>query len=308
MYENPSKACYLAEFPQVGSNKVGGYITFTSLDGIAKVNVKLSSLEPNLQYHIHEAPVDPLDPTCESTKGHLDPYKGEFPCGKDLSKCEVGDLSGKYGNIDFSYFETEYLDPYISLIEGDPSFIGGKSVTIHLLDGTRYACSNIVPCKKPKAPKKEEEKKEEEKKKEEKKKEEKKEEPKEDKPKNADDKKDKKEKNGKKDKEEKNDKKQKKNKHLEDMENLDEEEKSALTEEKHIETTFSKKPHTAASSIWKDELVQRNESSSGIVNNNNGTAHTGTEADQSTMINIAHNWKRTSSVGSVILFVISLLV
>jgi Cu/Zn superoxide dismutase len=52
-------------------------------------------------YHIHEKPV-PADGNCTGTGAHLDPYKrGETPpC--DASKkesCQVGDLSGKYGNI-----------------------------------------------------------------------------------------------------------------------------------------------------------------------------------------------------------------
>ena len=147
IYGNPDDACFVSEFPATGSNKIGGYITFTALDGLAKVNIKISSMEPNLLYHIHAKPVDPSDETCDSTGGHFNPYNGTSPCGKDLSKCEVGDLSGKYGNIDFSYFESEYLDPYLSLVEGDESYIGGKSITLHYLNGTRYACSNIVPCK-----------------------------------------------------------------------------------------------------------------------------------------------------------------
>ncbi|KAL2706789.1 hypothetical protein KLU848_4614 [Kluyveromyces marxianus] len=150
IYGNPDDACFVSEFPATGSNKIGGYITFTALDGLAKVNIKISSMEPNLLYHIHAKPVDPSDETCDSTGGHFNPYNGTSPCGKNLSKCEVGDLSGKYGNIDFSYFESEYLDPYLSLVEGDESYIGGKSITFHYLNGTRYACSNIVPCKLPK--------------------------------------------------------------------------------------------------------------------------------------------------------------
>lgn len=52
-------------------------------------------------YHIHDKPV-PADLNCTGAGAHLDPYaRGESPaCDADHKEsCQVGDLSGKYGNI-----------------------------------------------------------------------------------------------------------------------------------------------------------------------------------------------------------------
>ena len=336
VYENPEKACYLAEFPQVGSDKVGGYITFTSLDGIAKVNVRISTLEPKLQYHIHEKPVDPSDPTCESTKEHLNPYNGQVPCGNDISKCEVGDLSGKYGNIDYSYYETEYLDPYLSLIEGDPAFVGGRSITLHYSNGTRYACADIVPCEKlkpsPKPPKEDKLKEDEPKEDKPKEDEPKEDEPKEDKPKEKDpkddtskdekseeekpkeDKKTKKEKKKAKKEEEKKQKEDKKNKKHSDKKNKkhdDDDEYSeaepSVTEEKRVETSFTKKPHHTTSAALKEGYKEVKNETDTEWKTDDGH-YNGTETDHSTALNDAYNWKRTSSIGSIIAFMMSLLI
>ncbi|QEU62360.1 hypothetical protein KDRO_F02880 [Kluyveromyces lactis] len=310
IYENPEKACYLAEFPQVGSDKVGGYITFTSLDGIAKVNVRISTLEPKLQYHIHEKPVDPSDPSCESTKEHLNPYNGEVPCGNDISKCEVGDLSGKYGNIDNSYYETEYLDPYLSLIEGDPAFVGGRSITLHYSNGTRYACADIVPCEKlkpsPKPPKEDDPKEKEPKEKEPKDDKSEEEKPKEDKKTKKERKKAKKEEE-KKQKEDKKNKKHsdKKNKKHEDDEYSEAE--PSVTEEKRVETSFTKKPHHTTSAALKEGYKEVKNETDTEWKTDDGH-YNGTETDHSTALNDAHNWKRTSSIGSIIAFMMSLLI
>ncbi|CDO96203.1 unnamed protein product [Kluyveromyces dobzhanskii CBS 2104] len=324
VYENPEKACYLAEFPHTGSDKVGGYITFTSLDGIAKVNVRISSLEPNLQYHIHEKPVNQSDSTCASTKEHLNPYNGVVPCGKDISKCEVGDLSGKYGNIDSSYYETEYLDPYLSLIKGSPSYVGGKSITLHYTNGTRFACADIVPCRKLKPspkPSKEEEPKEDDLKEEEPKEEEPKEEqPKEEQPKEEEPK----EEDKKTKKEKKKAKKEEEKKKKEELRKQKEEEKkaakehseskstqtkyeSSVTEEKRVDTSFTKKPHHTTSAVLKEGFEKKkNETSSEWDHGDEYRQGNGT--DHSTILNNANSWKKTSSIGSVIAFIMSLLV
>ena len=61
-----------------------------------------------LVYHIHDQPV-PADGNCTGTKAHLDPYiRGEKPpCDPTMPQmCQVGDLSGKHGNITASPFQT----------------------------------------------------------------------------------------------------------------------------------------------------------------------------------------------------------
>ena len=57
-------------------------------------------------YHIHDQPV-PADGNCTATLGHLDPFiRGEIPpCDPTQPEtCQVGDLSGKHGNITVSVF------------------------------------------------------------------------------------------------------------------------------------------------------------------------------------------------------------
>lgn len=54
-------------------------------------------------YHIHEMPMQ-SGRGCASTGGHLDPYRrGSSPVCDSLEpeSCEVGDLSGKYGKLEF---------------------------------------------------------------------------------------------------------------------------------------------------------------------------------------------------------------
>lgn len=63
------------------------------------------------EYHVHDQPV-PADGNCTGTKAHLDPYlRGQLiPCDKsDPASCQVGDLSGKHGNITRSPFQVTYV-------------------------------------------------------------------------------------------------------------------------------------------------------------------------------------------------------
>lgn len=86
---------------------------------------------------------------------HFNPFNA--PLAKDIacdsfdndSKCQVGDLSGKHGLINTTCFETYYYDPYISLDPSHPSFIGGKSLVLHLEDSSKLACANILPASNP---------------------------------------------------------------------------------------------------------------------------------------------------------------
>lgn len=157
--DNPENACYYAEFPESGSKRILGSVVFTSYEGIAKVSVDVAGLPKNkgtYMYHIHEFLAKKCDKSCNSTGEHLNPYDGVHDCSSvtDTSLCEVGDLSGKHGNIDSACYETEYFDPYLSLKPGTPSFVGNRSITVHYENNTRYACANIVPCKKEKEEKK----------------------------------------------------------------------------------------------------------------------------------------------------------
>ncbi|AMD22308.1 HGL032Cp [Eremothecium sinecaudum] len=155
--DNPKQACYVAEFPQGGSDKIAGYITFTSYEGIAKVSVELASIinpEDGFSYHIHEKGLDSNDEcACYTTGEELNPYNGIATCNdvQDKSLCKVGDLSGKYGAINSNLYQAKYLDPYLGLYASSPSYIGERSIAIHKSDGTRIACADIIPCSERKA-------------------------------------------------------------------------------------------------------------------------------------------------------------
>lgn len=66
---------------------------------------------PLIVYHIHAMPV-PADGNCTGTGPHVDPYvRGEVPpCDNTQPQtCQVGDLTGKHGNITGSSFSARYV-------------------------------------------------------------------------------------------------------------------------------------------------------------------------------------------------------
>lgn len=104
--DNPKGASYIATLPEQTKYTVRGSVAaVTAEDGNGiKFSVSVSGLPAEggpFMYHIHEKPV-PSDGNCTGTGAHLDPYKrGEVPIC-DASKpetCQVGDLSGKFGNF-----------------------------------------------------------------------------------------------------------------------------------------------------------------------------------------------------------------
>ena len=97
-------------------------------------------------YHIHAFPV-PSDGNCTSTLAHLDPYeRGETPVCDPVQPetCEVGDLSGKHGNITINIFQSTYLDLYTTTLEGPGAFFGNRSIVIHNQNLTRLTCANFT--------------------------------------------------------------------------------------------------------------------------------------------------------------------
>lgn len=96
-------------------------------------------------YHIHVDPV-PSNGNCTATLAHHDPFvRGEAtPC--DASKhetCQVGDLSGKWGNVTSDPFEMTYTDPYAALVPGIGSNFGNRSFVFHFGNKTRISCANF---------------------------------------------------------------------------------------------------------------------------------------------------------------------
>ncbi|KAJ3043092.1 hypothetical protein HK097_001816 [Rhizophlyctis rosea] len=106
------------------------------------------------QFHIHQNPV--TNNNCSATGGHLNPYGAVIAQSKpgNLSSYEIGDLSGKWGNLtahkpDASAGNT--TDPHMisngTLANVDPSFsvenVIGLSVVVHNSTGARIGCANI---------------------------------------------------------------------------------------------------------------------------------------------------------------------
>lgn len=95
-------------------------------------------------YHLHDQPV-PEDGNCTSTLAHLDPYeRGEAtPCDSNAPQtCQVGDLSGKHGNITGD-IDATYTDNFASLKEGIGAFFGNRSIVVHFGNKTRITCANF---------------------------------------------------------------------------------------------------------------------------------------------------------------------
>ncbi len=130
---NPAGVTYTAILPNSNTTTVRGSISATSnANGTGVIfNVNLSgftnvasqgpfcmSTNTNVVnarwtnqsatvYHIHDQPV-PANGNCTGTLAHLDPFvRGEVPpCDSTHPEtCQVGDLSGKHGNITTTPFQ-----------------------------------------------------------------------------------------------------------------------------------------------------------------------------------------------------------
>ncbi|RMZ85722.1 hypothetical protein DV737_g511, partial [Chaetothyriales sp. CBS 132003] len=104
------------------------------------------------EYHIHENPV-PSNGCCNATGAHLDPYNATEipPCNpQNPSICQVGDLSGKHSKVNESvlasspFFQTQYLDPFLSTSSANVAFFGNRSLVVHAANGTRLNCGSFV--------------------------------------------------------------------------------------------------------------------------------------------------------------------
>lgn len=141
-------------------NGVKGSITFrqslaSSSPTPVNITVQLQGAGlagPGIPWHVHEFPLSFTTPPSEqcsaaSVGGHFDPFlKAQLPqyankCASNAADCEVGDLSGRHGQLEVS---ASYEDRFISLT-GRHSIVG-RSVVIHRPDGTRWVCANILPA------------------------------------------------------------------------------------------------------------------------------------------------------------------
>ncbi|ORX92835.1 Cu,Zn superoxide dismutase-like protein [Basidiobolus meristosporus CBS 931.73] len=141
----------------INQNGVVASFAFTPDGRDVKVTVDVKSgLNSSEQYlyHVHEKPVTAEN--CTSAGGHLDPARvgtaATYKCNAaDLSTCEVGDLSGKWGTLNTTTPSFSYVDPTLSLEDhGANNSVVGLSVVIHRMDQTktRIACANILTLSK----------------------------------------------------------------------------------------------------------------------------------------------------------------
>lgn len=147
---------FIAEF----KGKVDGRVRFyfhPDEDNLMDIVVDIrDGLEPGIghPFHVHEFNVK-IPGNCSSAGPHLDPtLVGKVPPGQtykcdptQLDKCEVGDLSGKYGPLipnGDGIVQTIYHDH--SLKPNGDYGIAGRSVVVHLPDvnRTRLDCADII--------------------------------------------------------------------------------------------------------------------------------------------------------------------
>ncbi|KAH8602834.1 superoxide dismutase [Bisporella sp. PMI_857] len=158
---NPVGVVYTATFPEtpffkpVGANIKGSVVATANPDGVGvSYDISISNLPSTggpFIYHLHVNPV-PADGNCTKTLAHLDPFaRGEAtPCNKsDLSSCQPGDLSGKYGNITTTSFSAHYTDLYSSTLPGIGAFFGNRSIVVHFANKTRITCANFTKSSLP---------------------------------------------------------------------------------------------------------------------------------------------------------------
>lgn len=152
---NPAGTSYRATLPNTNTftnTTIRGYVQATSNTNGTGVlfNVNLSGFPavggPYI-YHIHAMPV-PANGNCTAAAAHLDPYvRGEAPpCDSTHPEtCQVGDLSGKHGNITTSNVNINYLDLYVSTKSGSNASLGGLALVVHNTFTQRLTCANFLP-------------------------------------------------------------------------------------------------------------------------------------------------------------------
>ncbi|OJD17599.1 hypothetical protein AJ78_02298 [Emergomyces pasteurianus Ep9510] len=157
---NPDGVVYSAMLLDKNTTTVRGYVNATAGPGgegvVFVVDVwgfPNETLYGPFPYHIHDQPVS-SDGNCSSTLDHLDPTVryGTPPCDPTKPEtCQVGDLSGKYGDVmnasNGSHYNKTYYDPFTSTKHGPASFFGNRSIVFHYNNGSRINCGNFTLVK-----------------------------------------------------------------------------------------------------------------------------------------------------------------
>lgn len=146
--------------PRVGNAKflhdgISGHISLRQRSVFHPVisTVELSGLSGEAgSYHIHEFPVPPRlnkeDAPCGATGEHYNPFRVDKSSSPPNSagtsdQYEIGDLSGKYGDLaNKTKMSGTFVDPSLSLF-GSRSVVGRSIVIHHSPIPHRWVCTNI---------------------------------------------------------------------------------------------------------------------------------------------------------------------
>nr|POE50132.1 s-adenosylmethionine mitochondrial carrier protein [Quercus suber] len=130
---NPAGVQYVAQFPANSSGPSGAVVVSSAPDGMGvNVQIVISNL-PSVGGPFREL-------------GALDAKVCDSHQPKD---CQIGDLSGKHGTMNGPQFSANYIDKYISLVEGATAFVGNRSIIILDSNYTRIACANLTNGESP---------------------------------------------------------------------------------------------------------------------------------------------------------------
>ncbi|EEH08361.1 Cu-Zn superoxide dismutase [Histoplasma capsulatum G186AR] len=154
---NPPNVTYTAQLLNKTTTDLRGNVSITSGPGGEGVLISaMFSGFPNeteqgpFPWHVHAQPVN-ASGDCLSAGPHLSPNlrADAPPCDRtDLVTCQSGDLSGKYGDIggvrNGTVWTTEFFDPFLSTNPNSTSFVGNRSIVVHLYNGTRINCGNFT--------------------------------------------------------------------------------------------------------------------------------------------------------------------
>eukprot|EP00794_Sanderia_malayensis_P005506 gene5506-6191_t len=151
-----------SSFDAAKHDGVSGAVSFTQESPYhpTKINFKLNGLNDKAKgIHVHQFPIPDPAPATNPCAGavvgaHLNPYginnkASNYPAdgsGASLDKYEVGDISGKFGNLAGSTSNYSQYEDLQMGIYGRYS-IFNRAVVIHRNDatGSRWVCSNILP-------------------------------------------------------------------------------------------------------------------------------------------------------------------
>ena len=155
----PQEEDTITSYVPLRGGRIGGNIYMVQYsDNATSVHSKLFSTDAtslNHNWHVHSNPVSSGDTSCSSTGGHYNPRgvntTGDYSMlcsGSSPLQCEVGDLSGKGGRLNFenNFGRSFYTDTDLPMNINSIISIANRSIVIHAADAGsgRVVCGNII--------------------------------------------------------------------------------------------------------------------------------------------------------------------